>query len=87
MPGFAKKGEKSPGIRAYKAPRGANSKNLRMNSRRLGQMTSQKNCTKNLPRSLLSELLSGSGENLYYASQRTPLHHSRWFLYYQRDPG
>jgi hypothetical protein len=38
MPGFAKKAEKSPGIRAGKAPRGANSKNLRMNSRRLGQL-------------------------------------------------
>jgi hypothetical protein len=45
MPGFFKKGEKSPGIRAWKAPRGANSKNLRMNSR--PWTTPWKACRKN----------------------------------------
>jgi hypothetical protein len=48
---FRSPGEKSSRIRACKAPRGANSKNLRLNSRRLGRLSSQKNCAEDLLRS------------------------------------
>jgi hypothetical protein len=46
-------GEKSRRIRGQKAPRGANSLNLRKNSSRLGYLREQKSCRSDLPRSPL----------------------------------